>query len=127
MKRFILGIVIAVFLMASVAYGQTWHLTNQITMAWDVADNATSYKMYTKHSDSSNVVEVGTTLLLSYTYTFINEGRYFLGVKSIREVDGEMFTSIISWSDNPDVCMNAEIFGAVFYEPPEVAVGLRIE
>lgn len=77
--------------------------------------------------DGANVTEVGATAELSYTITFQAEGRYFLGVQSVREVDGEIFHSEVSWSDNPEVCANTESFGAVYYEPPDAAIGLKIE
>jgi len=126
MKRLFL-VVLLVLGLSFAAHAQVWHPTNQVTVAWDIADKATSYKVFTKLADDTDVFEVGATSELSYTITFIEEGRYFLGVQSIREIDGEIFHSEISWSDNSEVCFNDEAFGAVYYELPDIAGGLRVE
>ena len=127
-KRFFMLIILLIALcIPDIAFAQEWHPTNQVTIAWEGAANATGYKVYTKSVDGTNVVEVGMTALLNYTITFIEEGRYFLGVKSIRNIDGELLTSDIAWSDSAEACQNSETFGAVYYEPPEAVTNLRIE
>ena len=126
MKKLFL-IVFLVFGLAFVASAQVWHPTNQVTLGWDVANMATKYKVFVKSVDGSNVTEVAITAGLTYTITFQEEGRYFLGVQSVREVDGEIFHSTISWSDNPEVCSNSESFGAVYYELPDATTGLQVK
>lgn len=129
MKKLIQGFqfILLIVLFASSVWAQTWHPTNQITMAWDAATNATKYKLYTKSVDGTNIVLKAEIVGTSYTYTFTEEGRYFLGVQSIREIDGETLESTISWSDNIDVCQDAVNFGAVYYVPPDAPIGLRGE
>ena len=126
MKKLFL-IAFLVFGLAFVASAQIWHPTNQVTVNWDVAERATRYKVFTKSVDGAIEKEIGTTAELSYTITFQEEGRYFLGVQSVREVDGEIFHSEISWSDNPEVCFNSEPFGAVYYKLPDVVGGLKVK
>ena len=130
MKRLILGFIFVLlmfFLSSTIVSAQVWHPTNQVTIAWDAADRATNYKLFVKSVKGTNIAEVGATADLSYTITFQEEGRYFLGVQSVREIDGETFYSTISWSENPKVCANAEAFGAIYYELPDIAVGIRVE
>ena len=125
MKKLIILLIVLLFV--PVAWAQTWHPTNQITMAWDAATNATKYKVYTKAPDGTNIVLKAEVTETTYTYTFTEEGRYFLGVQSIREVDTEVLESTISWSDNIEVCQDAVNFGAVYYVPPDAPIGLRGE
>ena len=130
MKKLLLNlifVILAIFLSSIIVSAQVWHPTNQVTLGWAAANKATSYKVFTKSVDGTNIVEVGVTSDLTYTITFQNEGRYFLGVQSVREIDRETFHSEISWSDNPEVCFNAESFGAVYYEPPDATIGLKVE
>lgn len=126
MKRLLL-IAFLVFGLAFVVSAQTWHPVNQVTVGWDVANLATSYKVFIKSVDGTIEKEVGATADLAYTITFQNEGRYFLGIQSVREVDGEIFHSMIVWSDNPEVCANGKSFGAIYYELPDTAAGLKVK
>lgn len=126
MKRLFL-IVFLVFGLSFVVSAQTWHPVNQVTLEWNAANMATKYKVFIKSVDGSNVTEVAITADLTYTITFQEEGRYFLGVQSVREIDGEIFHSTISWSDNPEVCFGGEAFGTVYYELPDDVGGLRVE
>jgi hypothetical protein len=130
MKKLMLSfifVLLVTFLSSTILTAQVWHPVNQVTVGWDDANLATGYKIFIKSVDGANVTEVGATVELSYTITFLAEGRYFLGVQSVREVDEETFHSTISWSDNPEVCFNSESFGAVYYELPDAAIGLKVE
>ena len=126
MKKLLL-IAFLVFGLAFVVSAQVWHPVNQVTVGWDAANLATSYKVFIKAVDGTNIVEVGATSELTYTITFQNEGRYFLGVQSVREVDEEIFHSVIVWSDNSEVCANGESFGAIYYELPDATGGLKVK
>ena len=126
MKKLLL-IAFLVFGLAFVVSAQVWHPVNQVTVGWDAANLATSYKVFIKAVDGTIEKEVGATADLTCTVTFQDEGRYFLGVQSVREVDGEIFHSEISWSDNPEVCSGSQSFGAIYYELPDGAMGLKVE
>lgn len=126
MKKLFL-IVFLVFGLSFTVSAQTWHPVNQVTVGWDAANLATGYKIFIKSVDGAIEKEVGATADLTHTITFQEEGRYFLGVQSVREVDEEIFHSVIVWSDNPKVCANGEAFGAIYYELPDVAGGLKVE
>jgi hypothetical protein len=126
MKKLLL-IAFLVFGLPFVVSAQTWHPVNQVTVGWDAVNLATGYKIFIKSVDGTIEKEVGVTAELSYTITFQEEGRYFLGVQSVREIDEEIFHSVIVWSDNPEVCANGEAFGAIYYELPDTAGGLKVE
>jgi hypothetical protein len=52
------------------------------------------------------------------------EGRYFLGVKAVRTVDGSVVSeSAISWSDDA-AATNSNPFGVQFYKVPNPPGGL---
>ena len=126
MKKLFL-IVFLVLGLSFVVSAQVWHPVNQVTMGWNAANLATSYKVFIKAVDGTNIVEVGATSELTYTITFQDEGRYFLGVQSVREINGEIFHSVIAWSDNSEVCFNNEAFGAIYYELPDATTGLQVK
>lgn len=124
------------------AYAQTWHTTNQVTVAWDAvttlegggaipAGNTVEYATWLNDS----ILDPGKTnpllvsdniLILSCIITFTAEGRYFLGVQAIRKLaDGtEVGRSTISWSDDPAV--TPDPFGVMYYVPPASPGGLRL-
>lgn len=119
-----------VFLVLGLSFAvsaQTWHPVNQVTVGWDAAERATSYKVFVKSVNDMSIFEVRATSDLVYTITFESEGRYFLGVQSVREVDEEIFYSTISWSDNSEVCFDGEAFGAIYYELPSDVGGLKVK
>lgn len=126
MRRLFL-IVLLVFGLSFAASAQVWHPVNQVTVGWDAANLATGYKIFIKSVDGAIEKEVGATAELLYTITFQDEGRYYLGVQSVREIDGEIFHSTISWSDNSEVCFNSESFGAIYYRLPDDVGGLKVK
>lgn len=126
MKKLLL-IAFLVFGLAFVVSAQVWHPVNQVTVGWDAANLATSYKVFIKSVDGTIEKEVGATADLTCTVTFQEEGRYFMGVQSVREIDEEIFHSMIVWSDNPEVCANSEAFGAIYYELPDATGGLKVK
>lgn len=109
------------------AEGQMWHNTNQVTVAWSRAEGATSYRVFTRGAGGGEPVAISETTELSAVITITEEGRYFVGVQSIREVDGEMLKSEIAWSDNPAYCAGSVAFGVVFFVAPDPPVNLRVE
>jgi len=102
-----------------------------VTVAWDqvtVVSGTVTYKTYRKLAVGGVETYVGTVSALQATLTFAEEGRYILGVRSVRNVDGiEVESSTISWSDNPAVCMNGKTFGVQYYVPPDAPKGLRTQ
>lgn len=136
MKKLILAVVmaIAVAMMPMVAVAQTWFTTNQATVAWDavapiVATDVIRYQVYTRIGTTGNGAAVGGEITATQlAITFAVEGRYFIGVKSIRYPVGETVgipSASTSWSNDPLVCAAAGPFGIVYYVAPSGVRGIR--
>jgi hypothetical protein len=117
--------------MSGICHGQTWKPTNSVIAGWDaVAPPATggtiSYKGYSKKEDGTGQKEHGSFTTNQGTWTFTEEGRFFLGVSTIRTVQGvSVESSTISWSDNPAVTFQAQTFGIQYILPAQAPVGIK--
>lgn len=132
MKKLLL--VLAVILLPVITMGQTWHTANQVTVAWDAVPpiaigDVIKYQVYTKTSIGGIPVKVdGEITSTSSTITFSQEGRYFIGVQTMRYPTGETvgIPSVkTAWSDVAVDCASAGPFGIVYYVPPPAPGGMR--
>jgi len=135
MKKKLALIVLVLFVLAPmVALAQTWYTANQATVAWDaVAPIATGdvikYQVYTKVGTSGTPAKVGgeiTATQLALTFTV--EGRYFVGVQTIRYPTGETVgipSATTAWSNVAADCAAAGPFGIVYYVAPGAVKNLR--
>ena len=133
MKRLI--IILAILILAAPAMAQTWYTANQVTLAWDAVpkvlttDQANKYQVYSRNDLVSLGSKIGaeitaTQLLISLTV----EGRYYLGVKSVRYPVGETvgIPSIgTSWS-NVAADTGGNPFGVLYFTAPIFPGGLRL-
>jgi len=125
--------IVLLVLMASTVWAITWHTANQITVAWDAVTTVTApdvlkYGVYTKILPNGEPVflhEQDTTVV---TITFQAEGKYIIGVTSVRYVggaEGERLESVVNWSDeNGENTPNP--FGSSYYIIPDNPKNLRI-
>ena len=136
MKK-ILALLIIVFATAANAQTpQTWHTANQSTVAWDAVETnengdpvlpaEISYVVYLCNAvtdiNCTNPAEVASTTETQQLITINTEGKYFVGVKAVRAVDGEIVgESVIAWSN--DLAYN---WGLQYYAAPAVPSGLRL-
>ena len=118
----------------AIATAQTWYTANQVTVAWDaVAKTATTdtikYQVYTRIGTTGNGSPTGAEITATQlAITFTTEGRYYVGVKTIRYPVGETVgipSATTSWSNDPLVCAAAGPFGIVYYVAPSGVSGLR--
>jgi hypothetical protein len=132
--------VLMVLAFAAMAEAQTVVTANQVTVAWDAvspieAGDVMSYEVFRARlplsGDRQNPAaheKLGSTPSLQYTVTFNAEGRYIIGVRTVRNVNGTgTFTySDINWSDD-----NGEgtpvPFVIEFYVRPGAPLDLRFE
>jgi len=119
----------------------SWKNTNQITVAWDavttlnkngetepIPTNSTiSYNVYVApFTDKDSKIKAGDTSDLQFTLTLENEGKYLVGVQSVRKnTNGtKLSESAIGWSDDPEITANDE-FGILRYFAPSVISGMQ--
>ena len=129
MKRLVIAICL-VLLFAFGANAQNWISTNQSTVSWDATtdlvgnpippNDSISYRVYLKKMPNGPEVVVDDTDQLQYTITFGVEGRYIVGVQTVRvpENETEEVLSSITWSDSTDVVAVPNPFGIVYFESP---------
>ena len=74
-------------------------------ISWDEPDlegtpaSQISYEVFMGPYPSGAMVLIGTVATLEQPITFTVEGRYKIGVRTRRDVDGETFYSEYAWSD----------------------------
>jgi hypothetical protein len=146
-KWFMAGALVAALLLTPAAWAQDWHTANQSTVAWDAvttdadgnpvpgAGERVTYVIYLANAvtdpNKDNPAEIGTTQDLQLLITLGTKGSYWVGVKSVLEVDdgqGGWTTaseSIIGWSDDPQYAQGGVTFGLRYYPAPSVPGGLR--
>lgn len=133
-KKLALAFAVLLLLAPVVALAQTWYTANQATVAWDpVAPIATGdtvkYQVYTKVGATGAPVKVGGEITATQlAITFSVEGRYFIGVETVRYPTGETVgirSDRIAWSDIATDCSAAGPFGIVYYVSPGAPKGLR--
>jgi hypothetical protein len=147
MKKFLVLLVVLLgFFSGSIlnaATTITWKATNQATVAWDVVntfdDNSAfpagttiQYGVYTRKDIDPPLappaVQVTTVNVPTATITFATEGKYYVGVQSLRfdtgvhNVGGD---STIAWSDVDTNCQGGVPFGFTFYKVMKQPKGLR--
>ncbi|MCK4525913.1 hypothetical protein KAW18_00975 [candidate division WOR-3 bacterium] len=149
MKKLFLILVLAVFLVSSVsAFGQEWHTVNQATITWSPVTGAEGgtpfpetdvieYRVWLSNAvtdpDKTNPVEVGITEETMFVVTLNVEGRYFVGLQTMRSIlmgpDDEkklVGESRIGWSDEPEIALDGNIFGLQHYLPPLPPYGIGL-
>lgn len=129
--------VICLFLLTH-AKAMDWHGADQVTMSWDPVTTLSdgtpapageiTYTVWVENAADASETEIASGIAgTSYTFTFGAEGKYILGVQTVRTVDGVVLeSSSISWSDDPLVAV-PDAWGVIHYLPPANATGLQKE
>ena len=139
MKKLIeLLIVLAfsIFLIVNVAGAVEWHTANQITVEWDAVTTVTApdvlkYGVYTRMLPNAEPVLLNEQDTTAVTITFEAEGKYIIGVSTIRYVnqgtpEEQRLESEINWSDtNGESTPNP--FGSSYYITPESPKNFRVQ
>ena len=135
---------VIVFMWSTMSQALVWHPANQSTFAWDpVTETDTggplspgdsiTYRIYLRQIIGTTVQPDQLVAQISettYTVTFPNEGKFIVGVQTVRITGGGggdppvELTSAINWSDVNGV-MTPVPFGFVFYQNPSGVVNLR--
>lgn len=126
MKAKILAVLAAVFFVVGVAYGLTWHTTNQFSIAWDPVtstEGTISYKVYIANAvtdpTKANKVEAqgSPTDNTNITLTLNTQGQYYVGVSTVLTLpdNTKIESQDINWSDDPAGNQTNEAFGIRYY------------
>lgn len=137
---FIVFFLVAIY---TLAHSQEWHVANQATITWDAVavlsdgsaiptDNLVEYELWLVNADidpdKANPVRVGTASETLYVVTLNVEGRFFVGLQTLRKAsDGTLLgKSDIGWTDNPEIVANGETFGLQYFLPPASTRGVGL-
>lgn len=113
---------------------QSWYQANTIVLGWDAVpllkptDQPNKYQVYSRSDLVSNGTPIGTeTTELKLQVLFPNEGRYYLGVKTVRYPQGETIgqpSAGTSWSNVP-ADTNNNPFGVMYFVLAAPPINLR--
>ena len=143
MKRILLAIVLGLFLLApKTVLAVDWITANQATVSWDAVTqfengelipttDIIGYAVYMASEldvDKANPTKLGVTTDVVYTITMQVEGRFFVGLQTIRKLDDgtTVSESVIGWSDDPAIVADGKTFGISFFYAPKVCSGLTV-
>lgn len=136
-------IVFFLFSICTSVHSQEWHVANQATITWDAVtelsngtvipgDNIVEYRLWLSNADTdlekANPVEVGITSETLFVVTLCVEGRFFVGLQTLRKSsDGTLLNkSVVGWTDDPAIVANGETFGLQYFLPPANARGVGL-
>ena len=113
--------------------GQEVYYANQVTVEWDpvIDSGAISYQVYVSPYPVVNPLDPGAhTLVLETTeaeavVTFQAEGKYTVGIRTKKSIDGEELFSEINWSYENGV-NTPDPFIVGYYSDPAAPVNLRL-
>jgi hypothetical protein len=125
------------------AHSQEWHVANQATITWVAVavlsdgsaiptDNLVEYELWLVNADTdpdkANPVIVGTTSETLYVVTLSVEGRFFVGLQTLRKAsDGTLLgESGIGWTDDLETTTPGPTFGLQYFLPPAGARGVGL-
>jgi hypothetical protein len=98
-------IIIFVLLLAAPAVALDEFVANEKTVGWDSVapiqpTDTIAYNIYTKNLATDEIVFIETVPDLQKTIQFNVEGKFTVGISTVRTVaDGEVIESIINWSN----------------------------
>lgn len=132
----VFGLIVALLMIAlsTTAQAQTWHTANQGTVAWDAVapiqpTDTIKYQVYVRSDLVSAGQPVGGEITaLQQAISFSTEGRFYVGVKTIRYPQGEAAgipSEGTAWSSNAADCAAAGPFGFAYFVAPPTPGGLR--
>jgi len=141
--RIVIFFIVSFFVLSgSMVHSQEWVTANQSTITWDAVVGSISgtafpesdiieYKVYLSNAitdpDKDNLVEVGVTENTTYAVTLNVEGRFFVGLQTIRksEEGNILAESIIGWSSDPTITTNGHTFGLQYFLLPAIPCGMQ--
>ena len=143
---FVVSCLLIVFSLVSIctlAHSFEWHTANQSTIVWNAVttleNNATipesniiEYKLWLANAltdpDKENPLEVGVTSETLYVVTLHAEGKFFVGLQTIRKSQGGdlIGESGIGWTDDPKITAPGPTFGLQYFILPAMVSGVGL-
>ncbi len=90
------------------------------------------YRVYLANAltdpDKTNPTEIGITVETTYVITLNTEGKFFVGLQTLRMISDRTFIteSVIGWSDDPEIVKDGAIFGLRYFVPPLPPTNVRV-
>lgn len=122
------------------AQAVTWTVANQSTVAWNAVTETVEGKPFATGDEvkyavyiveeakpKTDAIKLGETDQIEYTVTFETEGKWLVGVQSIRipvASPTDRQVSSIIWSDVTDVTFVPVPFGFIYFAAPKPVGGL---
>jgi archaellum component FlaF (FlaF/FlaG flagellin family) len=143
MKKLFVCLILSLFLvLPNLAFSQTWVTANQATVSWDAVTTLSNgtpvptndiieYTVYLSNAITdpakTNPAEVATVSTTEQVITLVDEGQYFVGLKTVRSlVDGTVIgESDIGWTDDSAIVLNGETFGVRYFLSPNAPINVR--
>ncbi len=126
-------LIILLLVMLPLLLGQVVVRQSSVDITWDaiapIAGSTITYEVIRAPvGDKGNFDIVGETTIVSYSITFVSEGDWVVGVRTVRTVDsiGERILSDINWSDI-DGLSTPDPFIIRWYTAPAVPENLRVQ
>lgn len=137
---FVVAFLFTFLLLMKVHAQDVWVTANQVTVAWDPVttlsngdpippNDTVTYNVYIRNVATSTETMVGTGIVnTSYTITFSAEGKYLVGVSTVRIPEGttEEMESVVGWSDDPAIATGGT-FGVQMFLLPSNPVNLHVQ
>ena len=128
-----LFLVLAILVFAVPAMAQTWHTANQVTVEWDAVapvqpTDTIKYQIYIRTDTTGPGVALNEVDTTQAVVAFAEEGRYYIGVETVRYVQGEaepLRSATKAWSNDALACGPDGPFGVKYFTLPGAAGGLR--
>ena len=130
----------SILFLSTFSYAQTnWTVANQATFGWNevtalfdgtvIPDgDVISYNAYLRaDGDTGDGTLAGNTANAEFTITFPSEGKWIVGVQTVRAIGGDetnVLESIVIWSDSEDTTYVPSPFGFIYYIAPNAITGL---
>ena len=126
-KIFITILFILMLIVLSLGYTQEVINTNQATVTWDEVTGITgivSYEVFARNRITAEEVSLTFVDIPPVVVTVPGEGDWDVGVRTIRQIDGQILYSEMNWS-NVNGVWTLNPFFLRYYIPPAPPENLR--
>jgi len=127
MRKILTLILFVMMIVLSIGYTQEAINTNQATVTWDEVAGMTgviSYEVFIRNRITLEEVSLTFVDAPPVVVTVLGEGDWDVGVRTIKEIDGQILYSVMNWS-NVNGVWTPNPFFLRYYIPPVSPENLR--